>query len=415
MRLVATPLAGAYVVELDLLGDERGWFARTYDAALFAEHGLERVGVQANTLVQRARATRCAGCTTRPQPHGEAKLVRCVRGAIWDVGVDLRPDSRHVPAAGTRVELSADNRRGFYLPAGLAHGFQTLTDDCEVQLPHGRTSTCPRPRAACAGTTRRSRSTWPEPPAASARCPTRTAPIRTSRRDAACSSPARAASSAATRSALLPRAASRSTPSRAARRAPAPDGVRWHAADLLDAGARRASWPTARRRTCCTSPGTPSPGRSGRRARTPPGWRRRVGLLDAFAAAGGRRAVLAGTCAEYDWGAAPAARRGRAARARDALRRLQGRHAAGRGGARGAGRAVAGVGRASSSSTGRARTPAPARRRRRARARRRRARADERRHAACATSCTSTTSRARSRRSVDSDVDGAVNVASGGG
>jgi dTDP-4-dehydrorhamnose 3,5-epimerase len=135
MRLLETPLAGAYVVELDLLGDERGWFARTYDAELFLEHGLEQVGVQANSSFNAARDT-LRGLHYQADPYAEAKLVRCVRGAIWDVGADLRPDSDSY-RRWHGVELSADNRRGLYLPAGLAHGFQTLTEDCEVQYLMG--------------------------------------------------------------------------------------------------------------------------------------------------------------------------------------------------------------------------------------------------------------------------------------
>lgn len=135
MRLVATPLAGVFVVELELLGDERGWFARTYDEALFADHDLEPVGVQANSSFNAARDT-LRGLHFQAAPHGEAKLVRCVRGKIWDVGVDLRPQS-DTYLAWHAVELSADNRRGYYLPAGFAHGFQTLTEDCEVQYVMG--------------------------------------------------------------------------------------------------------------------------------------------------------------------------------------------------------------------------------------------------------------------------------------
>lgn len=135
MRLVETPLAGAFVVELDPLGDERGWFARTYDEAFFTEHGLEPLGVQCNSSFNAACDT-LRGMHFQADPHGEAKLVRCVRGVIWDCGVDLRPDS--VTYLGWHgVELSADNRRGFYLPPGLAHGFQTLTADCEVQYLMG--------------------------------------------------------------------------------------------------------------------------------------------------------------------------------------------------------------------------------------------------------------------------------------
>ena len=135
MRFVATPLAGAQVVELDLLGDERGWFARTYDEAWFEEQGLDPVGVQANSSFNAGRDT-LRVLHYKAEPYGEAKLVRCVRGAIWDVGVDLRPDSdSYLQWHG--VELTADNRRGFYLPRGLAHGFQTLTEDCEVQYLMG--------------------------------------------------------------------------------------------------------------------------------------------------------------------------------------------------------------------------------------------------------------------------------------
>jgi dTDP-4-dehydrorhamnose 3,5-epimerase len=135
MRLEATPLEGAFVVELDLLGDERGWFARTYDEALFVAHGLHPVGVQANSSFNAARDT-VRGLHYQAAPFGEAKLVRCVRGAIWDVGVDLRPDSGSY-LRWHAVELTADNRRGYYLSPGIAHGFQTLTDDCEVQYLMG--------------------------------------------------------------------------------------------------------------------------------------------------------------------------------------------------------------------------------------------------------------------------------------
>jgi dTDP-4-dehydrorhamnose 3,5-epimerase len=135
MRFEPTPLVGAFVVELDLLGDERGWFARTYDEARFLEQGLDPVGVQANSSFNAARDT-LRGLHFQAPPHGEAKLVRCVRGSIWDVGVDLRPESDSY-REWHAVELSAENRRGLYLPAGLAHGFQTLTDDCEVHYLMG--------------------------------------------------------------------------------------------------------------------------------------------------------------------------------------------------------------------------------------------------------------------------------------
>jgi len=135
MKLVPTPIAGTFVVEPELIGDERGWFARTYDEALFAEQGLEPVGVQANSSFNAARDT-LRGPHYQAEPHGEAKLVTCVRGTIWDVGVDLRPGS-DTYLRWHAIELSADNHRGFYLPRGIAHGFQTLTADCEVHYLMG--------------------------------------------------------------------------------------------------------------------------------------------------------------------------------------------------------------------------------------------------------------------------------------
>jgi dTDP-4-dehydrorhamnose 3,5-epimerase len=135
MRFQQTPLNGAWVVELDLLGDERGWFARTFDAEEFAARGLNAAVVQCNASFNARRGT-LRGMHYQAEPHGESKLVRCVRGAIFDVAVDLRagsPTHRRWHA----VELSADNRLAFYIPPGLAHGFQTLSDDAEVLYQMG--------------------------------------------------------------------------------------------------------------------------------------------------------------------------------------------------------------------------------------------------------------------------------------
>jgi dTDP-4-dehydrorhamnose 3,5-epimerase len=135
MRLSQTPLPGAWVLELEPLGDERGWFARTFDADEFAAHGLDAAVVQCNASFNAGRGT-LRGMHYQAEPHGESKLVRCVRGAIFDVAVDLRADSpTHLRWHG--VELSAENRRALYIPAGLAHGFQTLTDDTEVLYQMG--------------------------------------------------------------------------------------------------------------------------------------------------------------------------------------------------------------------------------------------------------------------------------------
>jgi dTDP-4-dehydrorhamnose 3,5-epimerase len=123
------------VIELEQLDDERGWFARSFDPEEFQAHGLEPTVAQCNVSFNARRGT-LRGMHYQAEPHGESKLVRCVRGAIFDVAVDLRGD------APTRcrwhgVELTAENRLAYYIPAGFAHGFQTLTDDCEVLYQMG--------------------------------------------------------------------------------------------------------------------------------------------------------------------------------------------------------------------------------------------------------------------------------------
>jgi dTDP-4-dehydrorhamnose 3,5-epimerase len=125
-----TRLPGAFVIELEARKDDRGFFARTFCAEEFATHGLEAQFVQCNLSLSQQKGT-LRGLHFQWMPWGEAKLVRCVRGAIWDVIVDLRPES---PTFGhhEELELSAENRRALYVPKAFAHGFQTLTDDVEV-------------------------------------------------------------------------------------------------------------------------------------------------------------------------------------------------------------------------------------------------------------------------------------------
>jgi dTDP-4-dehydrorhamnose 3,5-epimerase len=135
MRFAQTPLPGAWTIDLDLLGDERGWFARTFDAEEFRARGMNPEVLQCNASFNARRDT-LRGMHFQAEPHGESKLVRCVRGAIFDVAVDLRADSPTY-RAWHGVELTAENRRAFYIPAGLAHGFQTLSDDCEVLYQMG--------------------------------------------------------------------------------------------------------------------------------------------------------------------------------------------------------------------------------------------------------------------------------------
>jgi len=130
MHFTETPLQGAFVVELDRAEDERGFFARTFCAREFAEHGLDTRIAQCNLSRTLGRGT-LRGLHYQVAPATEVKLVRCVRGALFDVIVDVRPESptylRHLG-----VELSEDNGRALYVPAMFAHGFQTLTDDVDV-------------------------------------------------------------------------------------------------------------------------------------------------------------------------------------------------------------------------------------------------------------------------------------------
>ena len=135
MRFSETPLSGCWIIELDLLGDERGWFARTFDAEEFRSRGMSPTIVQCNASFNARRDT-IRGMHYQAEPHGESKLVRCVRGSIFDVAVDLRPESPTY-CKWHAVKLSAGNRCAVYIPAALAHGFQTLTDDCEVLYQMG--------------------------------------------------------------------------------------------------------------------------------------------------------------------------------------------------------------------------------------------------------------------------------------
>jgi dTDP-4-dehydrorhamnose 3,5-epimerase len=130
VRIVATDLPGAKVVELETIEDERGFFARSYCAREFEAEGLEHCVAQCNVSYNRRRGT-LRGMHFQRTPHAEAKLVRCTRGAIYDVIIDLRPESATF-RRWVAAELTADNRLALYVPRGFAHGFQTLTDDSEV-------------------------------------------------------------------------------------------------------------------------------------------------------------------------------------------------------------------------------------------------------------------------------------------
>lgn len=130
MKFTPTPLAGAYLVELERLGDDRGFFARSFCQNEFKARGLDPCVAQCNVSFNAKRGT-LRGLHCQDKPHEEAKLVRCTRGAIWDVIIDLRQDSP-TRLRWHAAELSAENRAALYVPKGFAHGFQTLVDDTEV-------------------------------------------------------------------------------------------------------------------------------------------------------------------------------------------------------------------------------------------------------------------------------------------
>jgi dTDP-4-dehydrorhamnose 3,5-epimerase len=130
MIFTETRLQGAYLIDIEKREDHRGFFARTWCQHEFGEHGLVARLVQANLSFNRQRGT-LRGMHYQTPPYAEAKLVRCTRGAIYDVIVDLRPDSPSFKQ-WIGVELSAVNYRMLYVPEGFAHGFQTLEDNVEI-------------------------------------------------------------------------------------------------------------------------------------------------------------------------------------------------------------------------------------------------------------------------------------------
>ena len=130
MRFVETEIAGAYIVEIEPQADERGLFARTWCEREFAEHGIAMVMRQCSISVNRRRGT-MRGMHYQDAPHAEQRLVRCTSGAIFDVIVDLRSESRSF-RRWVGVELTQENRTMVYVPTGCAHGFLTLVDNVEV-------------------------------------------------------------------------------------------------------------------------------------------------------------------------------------------------------------------------------------------------------------------------------------------
>jgi dTDP-4-dehydrorhamnose 3,5-epimerase len=130
MIFKGTDIDGVWVIEPERHDDERGFFARTWEPEEFTERGLNSDLAQCSISYNRQRGT-LRGLHYQAAPHEEAKLVRCTAGAIFDVAVDLRPDSPTF-RDWFGVELSAENRLALFVPEGCAHGFLTLADDSEV-------------------------------------------------------------------------------------------------------------------------------------------------------------------------------------------------------------------------------------------------------------------------------------------
>ena len=130
MKFTPLEVDGVHLVEMEPRADERGFFARSFAAEEFAERGLQADVAHCNVSFNH-RAGTLRGLHLSLPGHPESKFIRCTRGAIVDVAVDVRPDSPTY-LKSVMVELSADNRAGLYLPPHLAHAYQTLTDDAEV-------------------------------------------------------------------------------------------------------------------------------------------------------------------------------------------------------------------------------------------------------------------------------------------
>jgi dTDP-4-dehydrorhamnose 3,5-epimerase len=130
MRFTQTKLHGAYILDLETRPDDRGFFARAFCQKEFAQHGLKPLVAQCNTAYNHRKGT-LRGLHYQLPPAAETKLVRCTRGAVYDVIVDLRPASpTYLEWVG--VHLSEGNRRQIYVPELFAHGYLTLTDGAEV-------------------------------------------------------------------------------------------------------------------------------------------------------------------------------------------------------------------------------------------------------------------------------------------
>jgi dTDP-4-dehydrorhamnose 3,5-epimerase len=130
MKFIETKLRGAFIITLDRLEDERGFFARAFCRHEFEEHGLNPALLQCNISFNKIKGT-LRGMHYQTNPHAEAKLVRCTAGAICDVIIDLRPESPTFKQ-WFLIQLSEKNHQMLYVPEGFAHGYQTLVQQTEV-------------------------------------------------------------------------------------------------------------------------------------------------------------------------------------------------------------------------------------------------------------------------------------------
>ncbi|MBM3417014.1 MAG: dTDP-4-dehydrorhamnose 3,5-epimerase [Bacteroidetes bacterium] len=134
MKFTETQLKGSFVIELDVFSDDRGWFARTFCKKEFAQIGHTDEWVQLNHSVTYKKGS-IRGMHFQLPPYSEIKLVRCIAGIINDVIIDLRAGSPTF-LQWVGIELSSTNRQMLYIPRGFAHGFQTLTNHCELIYHH---------------------------------------------------------------------------------------------------------------------------------------------------------------------------------------------------------------------------------------------------------------------------------------
>jgi dTDP-4-dehydrorhamnose 3,5-epimerase len=145
MIFTETKLKGAFIIDLELRSDDRGFFARAFCQHEFEAHGLKPVIAQGNLAYNHKKGT-LRGMHFQIPPAAETKLVRCTRGAILDIIVDLRPESpthmQHI-----EVELTADNHRALYVPERFAHGYQVLADVTETSYQVGEFYSPPNERA----------------------------------------------------------------------------------------------------------------------------------------------------------------------------------------------------------------------------------------------------------------------------